>query len=350
MLRNKRMSWYYTCNNKKFINKLEVLREYNKSKQAIHFHIPEAYDDYDFTTPPMESLEELCKQKAVRLRESNDKIVIWYSGGCDSHYILNIFLKNNIKVDKLIMIKSGFEQADFEIDQYAIPFAKSTGIDFSIRQPDMAYYRDYYVNGEEMLGSAHNLWHHFRLNNHFENLEHCETDGVANIFGKEKPKLCFIDGKWYTYFLDVDITPQPHQLNFFCDDPNIHNKQCHMLINNIELMKNQRDYNKVTSFDEFQNFWNRSIGRYDKNIFPLKELDFDNNFNNKDALAIEQAPTHLVEYWLQHKNKLVEELGKNVFNNGDPGLGTVGVFSKFYGISERSIKTVDDLFPNGYKT
>ena len=92
------MSWYYTCNNKKFINKLEVLREYNKSKQAIHFHIPEAYDDYDFTTPPMESLEELCKQKAVRLRESNDKIVIWYSGGCDSHYILNIFLKNNIKL------------------------------------------------------------------------------------------------------------------------------------------------------------------------------------------------------------------------------------------------------------
>jgi hypothetical protein len=349
MLRNKRMSWYYTCNNKKFINKLEVLREYNKSKQAIHFHIPEAYDDYDFTTPPMESLEELCKQKAVRLRESNDKIVIWYSGGCDSHYILNIFLKNNIKVDKLIMIKSGFEQADFEIDQYAIPFAKSTGIKFAVRQPDMEYYKDYYINGKKMLGTAHSMWHHFRLNNHFENLEQCETNSVANIFGKEKPKLCFVNGKWYTYFLDVEVTNQPHQTNFFCDDPEIYSAQCHALINQTQMMKNQSDYNLITHYDEHQDFWNRAIGRYTENNFPLKELSIGDNFNNKDQIALAHADQELIHKWKERNSSLVDEIGEEHFNAGNPALGTVGVFSKFYCITEKSIKTVDELFSNGFK-
>lgn len=344
------MSWHYTCNHKKFIDKTALLQEYNASKQAIEFHIPKAYDNYDFSVPPHEPLEELCRLKALELRENNDKIVIWYSGGCDSHYVLNIFLKNKIKVDKLVMVKSGFKQADFEIDQYAIPYAKSTGIDFTVRQPNMAYYEEYYIGKKQMLGTVHNMWHHFRLNNHFENLEHCDTDGVANIFGNEKPTLQFIDGKWYTYFLDVAVTPQPHQINFFCDYPDIHSKQCHMLVNEIQLMKNQRDYNNITKHNENQDFWNRSIGRYNKNSFPLKLITVDNQYNNKDALAIQQAPEYLVEAWKVHKNEMLEELGGQNFNNGDPGLGTIGVFSKFYCISEKSTKTVDELFPNGFKS
>ena len=57
------MSWHYTCNHKKFIDKTALLQEYNASKQAIEFHIPKAYDNYDFSVPPQEPLEELCKQK-----------------------------------------------------------------------------------------------------------------------------------------------------------------------------------------------------------------------------------------------------------------------------------------------
>ena len=73
------MSWHLECNNKKFVSKLEVLREYKQSKQAMRFCIPETYDNYDFTVAPKESLEELCKQKALNLRANNDKIVINFS-------------------------------------------------------------------------------------------------------------------------------------------------------------------------------------------------------------------------------------------------------------------------------
>ena len=342
------MSWHYICNNKKFVSKLEILREHKQSKQAMQFCIPEAYDNYDFTISPKESLEELCKQKALDLRATNDKIVIWYSGGCDSHYILDTFLKNNIKVDEIHMVKSGFSNADYEIEKYAIPFVKKLNIKTVVHEPSLDYYEKRYVENKKQLESANEYWHHFRLNNDFENLQHHDTEGVAHIFGKEKPTLCFIDGKWYVYFLDVEVTPQPHQINFFSDDPIIHSKQCHMLIDEIQLMKNQSDYNKVTWYHEDQNFWNRSIGRYENNNFPLKELN-ENSFNNKDVEAIKQAPEHIVNAWQEKNKALVEELGAEVFNHGDPCMGTIGIFSKFYCLTEKSTKTVDELFPNGFK-
>ena len=342
------MSWHLECNNKKFVSKLEVLREYKQSKQAMRFCIPETYDNYDFTVAPKKSLEELCKQKALNLRANNDKIVIWYSGGCDSHYVLDTFLKNNIKVDEIHMVKSGFSNADYEIEKYAIPFVKKLNIKAVVHEPTLDYYKKRYVENKKQLGSANDYWHHFRLNNDFENLQHHNTEGVAHIFGKEKPTLCFIDGKWYVYLLDVDVTPQPYQINFFSDDPIIHSKQCHMLINEIQLTKNQSDYNKVTWYHEDQNFWNRSIGRYENSTFPLKEMT-DNTFNNKDAEAIKQAPAYIVDAWREKNKALVEELEADIFNRRDPAIGTIGIFSKFYCLTERSTKTVDELFPNGFK-
>ena len=113
-------------------------------------------------------------------------------------------------------------------------------------------------------------------------------------------------------------------------------------------MKNQSDYNKVTWYHEDQNFWNRSIGRYENNNFPLKELN-ENSFNNKDVEAIKQAPEHIVNAWQEKNKALVEELGAEVFNQGDPCMGTIGIFSKFYCLTEKSTKTVDELFPNGFK-
>jgi len=342
------MRWTLSCNNKTFTNKLSAIREQVASNQGLYFHTPKAYDDYDFTIEPKLSLEELCKQKALQLREENDKIVIWYSGGCDSHYVLNTFLQNKIPVDEIVMVKSGFSKADFEIDEYALPFAKSTGIKITVHEPTIDYYNKYYLNKEKMLGTANGFWHHFRLNNHFENVQHHDLNGVAHIFGNEKPTLCFNNSKWYTYFLDAEVSPQPHQINFFCDDPIIHSKQCHMLINNIQLHKNQNEYNQITFYDKHQDFWNQSIGRYKKNNFPLKNLSIGKNYNNKDTLAIEQASDELVNAWQERNNDLVKELGITWFNQGNPTLGTVGVFSKFYCLTEKDTKTVDELFPNGF--
>ncbi len=86
-----------------------------------------------------------------------------------------------------------------------------------------------------------------------------------------------------------------------------------------------------------------------ENNFPLKELSIGDNFNNKDQIALAHADQELIHKWKERNSSLVDEIGEEHFNAGNPALGTVGVFSKFYCITEKSIKTVDELFSNGFK-
>ena len=44
-------------------------------------------------------LKTLYKERAQQLRDSYDELILYYSGGADSHNILHTFLENNIKLD-----------------------------------------------------------------------------------------------------------------------------------------------------------------------------------------------------------------------------------------------------------
>ena len=340
------MSWKLKCNGRHFISKLKAIEEHNKSNQAISFQIPEGYDEFDAVHEPELSLEELCVTEAKHLRLKHDKINLFYSGGCDSHYILKTFIDNNIKLDKLVIVKSGFSKADFEIDEFAIPFGKKTNIPLEIRSPDIDYYYNAYSNNF-VSNTQHDQWFHFRLNNDFENVKDTPINH-CNIFGKDKCKLVFANDNWYTYFLDVDITPQPKQYNFYLENPMIHFKQCHMLMRSIIKHKSIEQYNQVSNFDEHQDFWNKSIGRYKTNTFPSKILQPKGYYNNKDQLAVSEAPSDLVKLWRNRNKNLISTHGKEWFNQGDPSLGTVGVFSKFMFLTKKDTKSVDDLFPHGF--
>lgn len=342
------MSWHLECNGKVFYNKLQAIEENQNSDQPIKFETSELYDEYDFTNEPSQSLADLCKAEALRLRDSSEEVFLFYSGGSDSHYVLRTFLDNNIKIDRIIMVKSGYRSADFEIDDYALPFVKKLGVEFEVRYPDQKYYRDFYLVNPLTFPTQNEFWHHFRLNNHFENLKDSPKHRV-NIFGKEKPKLVFEQDKWFTYFMDVEITNQPNQHNFYIDNPIIYSKQCHMLKNAIENEKGPEEYNHITHYNENQDFWNRSIGRYDKEIFPLKFLNENGCYSNKDYLAIQSAEPRLITAWKRRNWKLIELFGNHWFNQGEPSLGTIGVFSKFYCLSEKCVKTVDELYPDGFK-
>jgi len=343
------MSWHLECNGKQFYDKLSAISENISSGSPIHFKTPSSYKNHDFSQRPKQTLEQLCVKKAKQLREKYEHINLFYSGGCDSHFILKIFLDNNIKIDNVIMVKSGFKRADFEIDDYALPFVRRLGIHYEVRQPDMEYYKKYYLETPNEKRTQHEHWHHFRLNNHFENVSKTLPNTV-NVFGKEKPKLCYIDGNWYTYFLDVEVTAQPGQYNFYIEDPTIYSAQCHMLIEKIKIHKSSTEYNHITHYDKHQNFWNLSIGRYDTSeYFPLKILQENGSFNNKDQEAIQTAEPRLVIAWKKRNGRLIEQYGNQWFNQGEPALGTIGVFSDFFCLTKKNIKTVDDLYPDGFK-
>ena len=81
---------------------------------------------------------------------------------------------------------------------------------------------------------------------------------------------------------------------------------------------------------------------------PMKALFVDGYHNDKDRLALQHAPQKMIDSWKSKNKKLTDELGTQWFNQGDPALGTVGVFSKFMCLTKKDTKPVDDLFPHGF--
>jgi hypothetical protein len=88
-----------------FFDKSEMLRHASKhsvSKNLIKYHFfDSAYQTYNWSVEPKESLEELYKQRAQQLRDKYDYLILSFSGGADSSNILNAFIANGIKLDEI---------------------------------------------------------------------------------------------------------------------------------------------------------------------------------------------------------------------------------------------------------
>ena len=366
------MSWHYTCNNKTFFNKFDSIKEFVDSNKPIYYHEPLLYENYPMHIEPGASWQELCKNYALKIRDEYDYIRIWYSGGCDSQTVLDSFIQNNIYVDEIICNKCGIKEADFELDQYAIPYLTkikhlipNTKINISTvssKEYESFYNKPYWY--EELAIKRANEHFHFRMNNMNESYERYKQVGkTANITGKEKPQLVYNKGRWYTYFLDINMEQQPTQVNFFVDNPEIHAKQCHMLLKAIKKNIPFDDFNRVTNYSKYQEFWNKHSGRFTiGTLFPKKNINLENeklqlNKNdiyyrtNKEKIALKvmlNARPELVKKWKSKLDDFAELANGKWFNNGRPEMGTVGVFSKFYCLDMNDVKTVDDLYPNGF--
>ena len=368
------MSWHYTCNNKTFFNKFDSIKEFVDSNKPIYFHEPLIYENYPMHIEPDTSWQELCKNYALKIREEYDYIRIWYSGGCDSQTVLDSFIQNNIYVDEIICNKSGIKEADFELDQYAIPYltkikhlipdTKISIETISTKEYESFYNKPYWYE-ELATNRAHNNHFHFRMNNMTESFErHKQVGKTANVTGKDKPQLVYNKGQWYTYFLDINMEQQSTQINFFVDNPEIHAKQCHMLLKAIKENIPFKDFNKVTDYSNYQEFWNKHSGRLTTgSSFPKKRLIFKTNeklklnkndiyyHTDKEKIALEvmlKARPDLIKKWKSKLDDFAELANGKWFNDGRPELGTIGVFSKFYCLDINDVKTVDELYPNGF--
>lgn len=366
------MTWDYTCNNKTYIDKTKAIIESTNSQHPIHFHAPEQYETFDFSIEPKSSWAELLKQKALHYRESYDYVRIFFSGGCDSKTVLQTFLNNGIHIDEIVSMKSGIKAGDFEIDFAAEPYLRQIQNNIphtkiNIVEPNINDYNDLFSDKNyylKLIESKPMYCWHFRMLNFSDNVNRYEFKGkTANIFGKDKPFILHRKGEWYTYFLDVDVEPQPDQINFFIDDPEIHAKQCHMLLNQVRKDFAPKNYNQVSSyFEGNQDFWNKHSGRllFDNSFIPKitksGALVLDSGeeiywFNKKERGALEvmmHENQHIIKKWKRSMDEFALLADGKWWNQGRPEHGSVGVLSKFYSLETKHNKTVDDLYPNGF--
>lgn len=220
----------YKCNNKLFFNKIEAILEANKSNT----HVEWDYHDRIFSQrpwdvdPPVE-LAELYKQRALQLREAYDHLVLFYSGGVDSWYILNTFLKNNIPIDEIYMY-GPFEAEEKMYDQVgwdrspgyytreikqSLPLLKKLVADKNIKINVFDWTRHI------IEGAADRDWFYtagvrfdptciVRSKFHKIFREHSEMrhkgKKVGFVYGIDKPRLMRDDNTIYFAFLDLIMT------------------------------------------------------------------------------------------------------------------------------------------------
>lgn len=102
MLSNKDRHGYYAVGDFRTYSKLEAIELSGKLKKPLRWMFNNTvFDSYDWTHEPEGSLDFYYQQRAQQIRDKYDYIVIWYSGGADSHNVLMSFVRNNIFVDEV---------------------------------------------------------------------------------------------------------------------------------------------------------------------------------------------------------------------------------------------------------
>jgi hypothetical protein len=361
------MKWYYTCNDKKFSSKVKALEENIDTAKGVFFHANPSWNDFNFSIDPDMDWSNLLRQEAKYIRDTYTYIRIWYSGGSDSHLVLQSFADNNIFVDEIVCMKSGIGDADYEINQYAIEQIKKYNLintKVTIIDPTVNDYVEYYTKDWSKKDIPE--WnYHFRMiyHNKLSQDEH-RKDKTINVFGAEPPRLIHKNNHWYMYFLDADIEESYNKYNFFVENPILHAKQCHMLLKAIKQYKTVDEYNEICHTPKHEKFCREHTGRFSNPyVFPRKIEywgDKERNYlmlgdrkiyftskkeSNALQIILKDAP-ELLKKWHEGLEQMFHF--ESWRNYGASELGTLGVLTKFYSLQDESVRTVDELFPKGF--
>jgi hypothetical protein len=100
---NKKLG-YYTVDNLEFDSKIKACIYATQNKKQIEWHFnDQIFSNFNWSNEPLETLDELYDRRARDLREKYDYIIISYSGGADSHNIVESFLRQGLHIDEIIV-------------------------------------------------------------------------------------------------------------------------------------------------------------------------------------------------------------------------------------------------------
>ncbi len=269
---------YYLVNGIKTLSKFEAWQFSKGNFRDIKFiYNDDLMSSYDWTQEPTEDIYELYASRAKQLRNDYDYLVLLYSGGIDSHVILETFLKNNLRLDEIctcsntIIGKPGkFNQ---EVFNRAVPFVETLDLNalgtkfrlVDIGQPMVDQYSDkFHLENHHFYsnGAANNWTNVVRSHKLKEQItDHLKLSAqgkkVCYIWGFDKcGNIDVIDNKYCFNFhsasVDLNIreyvnriTLQEKFANFYDepfyitkDCPKIIIKQAHLLVNVMKKIPN----------------------------------------------------------------------------------------------------------------
>lgn len=352
----KKLGWY-EVGDKIFSNKYHALEHCGEGQYPKYNFHDDIFSAVDWEAEPKEDLYEIYKARAVQLRNSYDNLILYYSGGIDSHSILNTFVNNGIKLDGIIV--SGSYSIDNRIkttcnmEQKTVANAYIDLLKNNAKLKCPVYYMDtvdfhknlkdenwVYSCGTSLTPQNYTYnfyWQDPWIQNFLMKGKTCFIRGI------DKPRVVLENNKWYGAFIDVHVlsgTPSGYlakkqdwdiQEYFYWtpDLPSITVKQSHKLIdwieNNLEPEEalklctkekifNRAKYNDVADPLIYFKDVKQKIGE-EKNYFSLGKPDFTNLWH-KDYWFLKAKDVFGVEYkaWSAGLQKIGKKIAKHHWN------------------------------------
>jgi hypothetical protein len=363
---------HYLVNNKQFFNPYLARYESFKSRHPLEFYCNDAENDLlDWTQEPEQSFEELMDQHAHKLRNKYERLILCWSGGTDSHTIYNVFTRNRIHIDEIIIKYSKdiwnvnpVDHVDWMMKNHWDPTTQITAYDeydASIRKPVLH-------NDDWLFQDLGNLYSKYytsasggpELTFLCERNHHGHNWGV--VVGFEKPFVSYANGRWYSRQRDQILLAAMGQdrLECFYLDPVINLKQSHMAKRVLKQFKNaptEARYNgRYSSNADAYRIWATVVGRHQElsagisaaqkqAIIKIHDFKFDPTINvddiNLDSLETglaaklkqqDSTAVNFIQGWynLASNKEFYRWLNDNCFNQPNKILEFKSIWSKGY--------------------
>jgi hypothetical protein len=218
---------YYEVDGRPTYSKLEAAEwaKFNKSTIRWDFN-DDVFTKIDWTVEPPNSLWDLYKARARQIREAYDYVVLWYSGGSDSHNMLLAWIDAGLKIDEIATTWNyettgdALNHYNAEITNVVIPDVKKlqeSGLEFNFRIIDMA---EPSLKLFDVWGTnfEYNINCHFSPNNPARSMLRETIPEYKNMIAAGK-KVCFVWGKEKPY-LGFDQITRKHYFHFFDNGDN----------------------------------------------------------------------------------------------------------------------------------
>lgn len=366
----------YSCNDKIFVNKIDAIFESNRSNRHITWDYQDSvFGSYDWSQDPPVELEELYRQRALQLRDAYDHLVLFYSGGVDSWYILKMFIKYNIPLDEIYMYgpfkaeesmysKLGYDRNPGyytrEIKQ-SLPLLQQLVADRDIKI-NVFDWTDHIIKAADDRDWFYTAGVRFdptcMVRSKFHKIfrEHSDMRHkgrkVGFVYGIDKPRLIRDDNGIYFAFLDVIFTTSVLPTNditgaywendeFFYWTPNMPElaiKQSHVVVNylrsigKLELIKHVK---KIAAFhdESYYQQVNRAIyPMWDHNTWQVKKPT-SAIYNEQSKWFLDSGLEAKLK-WESSIQELERLCGTRWFNDDSVRNGLRGHLSPLYKIAD----------------
>lgn len=324
---------HWSVGGRKFINKYDALVYASTSAQPVQFcYFDSAWQNFDRSLLGKFTLKELYKQRAQQLRDSYDYLVLYFSGGADSHNVLRSFLDNGIHLDE-ICVKWAKDVIDRDIYNpntqektalnylsewdYAIkPVLEEVSQKFpNIRIEIVDWFKKRSDIGNEEVFKLVNHWHDVEVPSLAvwspREIELSEKGKkVAGIYGVDKPQTYFEGRNAYLFFLDSAVTmgtpcPQnPFGTEYFYWSPKFPLLTFEMANVTVDAFKINAELMELGFTSEEKQDARKFMYKIGQQQKQLRHIIYDNWTDRFQANKPDQLDRSDKHFWLWKYNEL----------------------------------------------